>query len=193
MNWDYHLLKVINDMANNESILGKLLVGAANWGDYFFFFSLLLMLIINRKMAVYSIISVGVTVIVSRGISLFYFRDRPFVVHDINLLLPHVESNSFPSDHASAAFAIAIMFLMFSKRIGIPYIGFAAIVSYSRIWVGKHYPTDVIAGALLGILISVALYRFLDKYSIYDKLAILLKNYMKKHHTRIDDAQESRM
>lgn len=193
MNWDYHLLKVINDMANNESILGKLLVGAANWGDYFFFFSLLLMLFINRKMAVYSMISVGVTVIVSRGISLFYFRDRPFVVHDINLLLPHVESNSFPSDHASAAFAIAVMFLMISKRIGMTYIGFAAVVSFSRIWVGKHYPTDVIAGALLGVLISIVLHRFLDKHSFYDKLLNLYKHFMNKHHTKIDDAQESGM
>lgn len=180
-------------MANNESIIGKMLVNAANWGDYFFFFSLLLMIVINRKMAVYGVISVGVTVMCSRGISLFYFRERPFVAHDINLLLPHVESNSFPSDHASAAFAIAIMLFMFSKRIGLTYIGFAAVVSFSRIWVGKHYPTDVIAGALLGIAISIFIYRFLRKYPIYDRLVILLKDFMKKRQTNIDDAQESGM
>lgn len=193
MDWDYQLFKSINDVANNESILGNVLVSAANWGDYFFFFSLILMLVIDRKMAVYGFIAVGATVMCSRGISLLYFRDRPFAVHDVNLLLPHIESNSFPSDHAAAAFAIAIMFYLFSKRIGFTYIGFAALVSFSRIWTGKHYPTDVIAGILLGVVLSVSLYRLLQKYPIYNCLVILLKNLIKKDQKNIDDAPKSQM
>jgi undecaprenyl-diphosphatase len=193
LNWDYQLFKVINDVANNESVIGKLLVNAANWGDYFFFFSLVFMLFINRKMAVYGFIAVGVTVMCSRGISLFYLRDRPFAVHDVNLLLPHIESNSFPSDHASAAFAIAIIFYLFSRKMGFPYIGFAALVSFSRIWTGKHYPTDVLAGMLLGIILSIFIYRLLQKYDSYNSVINLLKGFAGKSQTSIEDAPKSQI
>ncbi|MCR2803973.1 phosphatase PAP2 family protein [Paenibacillus soyae] len=193
MEWDYLLFKAINDAANNESVLGKLLVHAADWGDYFFFFSLLLMVLVNRKMAIYGMIAVGVTVMISRGMSVFYYRDRPFAVHDVNMLLPHIESNSFPSDHAAAAFAIAIMFYLLSRRIGIPFIGFAAVVAYSRIWVGKHYPTDVLAGALLGLAISIALYRLLEKFLVYERCGSLLNQLAKKRGVKSDNAGDMKM
>lgn len=187
LDWDYQLFKVINDVANNDSIIGKLLVNAANWGDYFFFFSLVFMLFIHRKMAIYGYVAVGITVMCTRGISLFYFRDRPFAVHDVNLLLPHIESNSFPSDHAAAAFAIAIMFYLFSKQIGLTYIGFAALVSFSRIWTGKHYPTDVLAGMLMGIIIAIIVYRLLEKYDIYNRIVTLLKGFIGKSQPGVED------
>ncbi|MEK3883667.1 phosphatase PAP2 family protein [Paenibacillus sp. PL2-23] len=188
-NWDYQLFRAINDAANNESVLGKLLVGAANWGDYFFFFSLLLMFLVHRKAAIFGAITVGLTVVCSRVISLFYYRERPFVTYeDVNQLLPHIHSNSFPSDHAAAAFAIAMMFVLFSKRIGIPFLGFAALVSYSRIWVGKHYPLDVIAGALLGIIISVVIYRRLHRSPMYDRV---LGYFSKKSPAEIEEVRET--
>ncbi|TYP69156.1 phosphatase PAP2 family protein [Paenibacillus methanolicus] len=180
MDWDYRLFKWINDGANNESVIGKVLVYAADLGDYFFFFSLVFMFLVHRKMAFYGVIAVGVTVLCSRGIAHFYYRDRPFVTHDVNLLLPHIESNSFPSDHASAAFAIAMMFCLFSRKIGLPYLGFAAIVSFSRIWTGKHYPTDVLAGMFLGIVLSIALYLLLNRYAVYNSSVHLLKRFTKK-------------
>ncbi|MHA6484963.1 phosphatase PAP2 family protein [Paenibacillus sp. strain BS8-2] len=193
MNWDYQLFKLINDAANNDSIIGKFMVLAANWGDYFFFFSLLLMLMFHRKMAIYGMISVGVTVLCSRWISLIYHRDRPFVIYEVNQLLPHVESNSFPSDHASAAFAIAMIFILFSKRIGWTYIGFAAIVSYSRIWVGKHYPLDVLAGTGLGIVIAVIVYRLLETYSVYDAVRSWCSRLLNSKKPQIDESHEAGM
>jgi undecaprenyl-diphosphatase len=185
LEWDYRLFRKINDAADDEGVLGNLFVSAADQGDYFFGLSLVLMLFIRLKMALYALMAVGTTVMFSRGIAQFYFRERPFVAHDVNLLLPHMDSNSFPSDHAAAAFAIAMMFFLFSRRIGWVFIGCAAIVSFSRIWVGKHYPTDVIAGTLIGIVLSVVVHRIMEKYRIYNRLAILFNRLIQRK--RVDD------
>ena len=57
---------------------------------------------------------------------------------------------SFPSDHAAVAFAIAFGVLAFSRRIGILFLVAATLIGLSRIALGLHYPSDVIAGVLVG-------------------------------------------
>jgi len=57
---------------------------------------------------------------------------------------------SFPSDHAAAAFAIAFAVLAFSRRAGIAFLVAAALIALSRVALGMHYPSDVLAGALVG-------------------------------------------
>ena len=57
---------------------------------------------------------------------------------------------SFPSDHAAVAFAIAFGVLAFSRRAGILFLAAATLISLSRIALGLHYPSDVLAGALVG-------------------------------------------
>ncbi len=57
---------------------------------------------------------------------------------------------SFPSDHAAVAFAIAFGVFAFSRRVGILFLAAATLISLSRIALGLHYPSDVLAGALVG-------------------------------------------
>lgn len=64
------------------------------------------------------------------------------------------ESFSLPSTHASNMFAIASLFSYNSKRLAIPCFVVAALVGYSRIYVGAHYPTDVLAGVAWGMLVG---------------------------------------
>ncbi|MGN0468937.1 MAG: phosphatase PAP2 family protein [Acutalibacteraceae bacterium] len=73
-------------------------------------------------------------------------------------------SYSFPSGHTSSAFAAAVAVLWYNRKIGIPTTIFAFIMGFSRIYVEVHYPTDVIAGILVGIvyaLIGVLITKFL--------------------------------
>ena len=79
-------------------------------------------------------------------------------------------SYSFPSGHTSSAFAAAIALLCHDRKLGIPTTIFAAIMGFSRIYVEVHYCTDVIGGAivgiiyaLLGVLIAKILYPYVDK------------------------------
>ena len=66
------------------------------------------------------------------------------------LFTPPSHDASFPSDHATAAFAIAVAVFCFHRRIGAVFLVAAAAIAVSRVLLGMHYPTDVLAGALTG-------------------------------------------
>jgi len=69
-------------------------------------------------------------------------------VHPVSLALP--TDHSFPSGHAAGSFAFAVFILAKSRRAGIVLIGVATAIALSRVALGVHYPSDVVAGALLG-------------------------------------------
>jgi undecaprenyl-diphosphatase len=78
-------------------------------------------------------------------------RIRPcFVVEGVRLLIRQSRSFSFPSSHASNMAAMAVLFSVKYPRYKIAFIALAALVAYSRIYVGVHYPADILGGALLG-------------------------------------------
>lgn len=87
-------------------------------------------------------------------------RPRPFA--EIEALIPLIAKPtdfSFPSGHTTASFAVALVMLrMLPKKIGIPAVVLAALVAFSRLYLGVHYPTDVLAGfvvALVGSSLAV--------------------------------------
>lgn len=91
-------------------------------------------------------------------------RPRPFA--EIEALIPLIAKPtdfSFPSGHTTASFAVAlVMFRMLPKKIGIPAVVLAALVAFSRLYLGVHYPTDVLAGfvvALMGSTVAVWIVR----------------------------------
>jgi undecaprenyl-diphosphatase len=89
---------------------------------------------------------------VAQVITHLWERPRPFVAHpDVaHLFVPHSLDPSFPSDHATAAFAIAVSIFLRNRLIGAVAIAMAAVLAVARVAVGVHYPGDVLAGAALG-------------------------------------------
>ena len=85
-------------------------------------------------------------------------RIRPFDVYKVSLLIKAPTDFSFPSGHTSAAFAAALTFMHFNKKIGIYFVILAVLIGISRLYLFVHYPTDVIAGGIIGILISDFVY-----------------------------------
>ena len=87
-------------------------------------------------------------------------RPRPFVRYpEPKVLVPRPHDASFPSGHAATSFAAATILSFAFPKAAPAFLILAAAVAYSRVYVGVHYPLDVIAGAALGAAVAIALLR----------------------------------
>lgn len=93
---------------------------------------------------------------VSFGIKDLFHRVRPFAAHPQIQPLYHVHSSSFPAGHAATAFAGATLLSYLAPRASPAFVLLAVAIAYSRVYVGVHYPSDVLAGAGIGIVVGVA-------------------------------------
>lgn len=88
-------------------------------------------------------------------IHLLYWHPRPFVNHHVHQLIPHsATESSFVSDHALLVFSISFILLQRMPKWGYITFLFAILTGFSRIYVGVHYPADVIGAALLAAIIG---------------------------------------
>ena len=96
-------------------------------------------------------------------------RPRPFVdlvtVHPLISSLSWENMQSFPSGHTIFLFALATTLYGFNKKIGTGAFVISAIIGISRIYVGVHWPSDILGGAILGILTGFFVFHFYKKYS----------------------------
>jgi undecaprenyl-diphosphatase len=104
---------------------------------------------------------VGVVVADAISTHLFKYalsRTRPCIgLADVRLLVGCTNSPSFPSNHAVNASVLATLAVLHMPRLWLPPIALALLVGYSRVYVGVHYPLDVLAGSLLGITVALVL------------------------------------
>jgi undecaprenyl-diphosphatase len=105
---------------------------------------------------------VGAAILLSESISgalkLWVERDRPPLSRPVpEPLLEAPSTFSFPSGHATVAFACATVLSLAVPRLRWPLYALAALIAFSRVYVGVHYPGDVLAGAVLGVAIAIAL------------------------------------
>lgn len=89
-------------------------------------------------------------------------RTRPFDMYDIELLIGAPGNASFPSAHAGNAFTMAAAVYLYRHREGIILGIWAAFVCFSRLYLFVHFPTDVIAGAFVAVVATLAAYVVLD-------------------------------
>ncbi|MCL4361910.1 phosphatase PAP2 family protein, partial [Candidatus Parvarchaeota archaeon] len=124
-------------------------------------------------------------IIIGLSLKAVYYRPRPFLNPLLSsvdhVLVPKDLDSSFPSGHALiVAGGAAVAFLFLRKRYSIPLVIEAALVSYSRVYVGVHYPTDVIAGVVLGVAIAFIIYSILINNKYFNKLYEIVDTIYKK-------------
>ena len=90
-------------------------------------------------------------------------RPRPYTLYpDITLYVPRLNSYSFPSGHAASSFAAAVTLFQFYKKSGIAAITLATLIAFSRVYLFMHWPSDVLAGALLGTVVALCTVKLLQ-------------------------------
>jgi membrane-associated phospholipid phosphatase len=111
-----------------------------------------------------ALISLGVNHFVSQAVA----RRRPCHVPTLHVhsLLACASDYSFPSDHAVIAGALAMGLLLFDVRWGILATLLALLLAFSRVYVGVHYPGDVVAGLLMGAAIAIVIFFVLRRPSL---------------------------
>jgi undecaprenyl-diphosphatase len=95
----------------------------------------------------------------SQGLERLSHEVRPFQSHAVHQLIAHAPGGSMPSDHATAAFAVAFGALLFlDRRAGLALTAAAVLIGVARVWTGLHYPGDILAAAAIAGLSAFSVY-----------------------------------
>ncbi|MCE5219982.1 MAG: phosphatase PAP2 family protein [Clostridium sp.] len=186
MNINTMIFNAINGLANHNIVLDKLMIVFSNYVPDIFMATLAVTYIIglvtmNEKMRVITVDTFMITILnllLSFVIGAFWYVPRPFVNNKVNLLMPHTIDASFPSDHAIGTMSIAVGVNKWNKVYGRLLIMLSIIVGISRVFVGHHYPSDVIGGYAIVFVTSFLYDRFLKNIvqTTYFKIEGLLAN-----------------
>lgn len=159
--WDITLFRLINGQGHNY-FLDWFMPFMTNLNNFTFVLVAMGFWILwrERKAGVVFLVFIGLTLAITDPFSSRLLKDwlgrvRPcHVLEEVRLLTDCNTSYSFPSSHAVNIFAAAFFFSQPLKKLSPLFFGIAGIVGYSRIYIGIHYPLDVIGGAAIGLLIA---------------------------------------
>ncbi|PIR67038.1 MAG: phosphatase PAP2 family protein [Parcubacteria group bacterium CG10_big_fil_rev_8_21_14_0_10_36_14] len=158
---DIQILKFLNNFAGQNLYLDAIFIFFAVYFPIVFALSHFLFFIKNKKIALLLWIWILAVfgLLIKEVISLFYFRVRPFeVVDGINKLIDKSAGDaSFPSGHTLVAFVLAFSVFWLDKKWGIVFILSALFIAFARIFVGVHYPTDILGGMVIAFALSFVL------------------------------------
>lgn len=175
------LFKTINAPDNASEFTISLAIFMAN--DLFYIVILFFLLawlkgdFYTKKNIVKAVVFTFIAFLLSQIISTYFYYPRPFVMDIGRTIIEHSPNGSFPSDHMLFFSTIAFSYL-FSKQknIGYIFLGLAFLVAWSRIYVGVHYPLDMIGALSISLLLNVIGIYLWKRYSDFI-VGMILKVY----------------
>lgn len=159
-NIDSKILFFINkNMSSN--ILNDIMIFITNLGDNGFIWLLITAILLIRKKTRSTGIRIAIALILSvlAGnliLKNLFERSRPFFIFPhINILIEEPSGFSFPSAHSMSSFAAATVIFLSNKKFGILALILALLIAFSRLYLFVHFPSDVIIGSTIGILLGI--------------------------------------
>lgn len=158
---DYELFQSINGLAGRSQLLDRIMIATAVYSPVVYALALAaLWLTWQHRNQVCALVA-GVSAVAALGLGQLVGaalpRERPYLTHHVTQLISHSPDTSFPSDHATLAFAVAVAVYRYNRRAGIALLFFGALLAFARVFVGAHYPGDVVGGAALGAVTSAVI------------------------------------
>lgn len=163
MDINIHYFRLINDLGKQFPALNPAFYVIAEYMVYVLALSALLYWFTrtneNRMMVVCATSTFVLAELFGKVAGLLHFNQQPFAeLPNVNQLVEKAVNNSFPSDHTILFFSFCMSYWLFKKKGGFLWMLLAVCVGISRIWVGVHYPADVIVGALISIGSALTVY-----------------------------------
>jgi undecaprenyl-diphosphatase len=155
---NYHLFELINQRAGRSDGVDDVMEFAATWLIYAVFaVAAGLVAVAAYRRKVRPVLEIGAVLVLAFaaaiGLEHLSRELRPFQSHQVHQLIAHDGGVSLPSDHATAAFAIAVAVGVFlHRRWGLVLTVAAVVIGLSRVWVGVHYPGDILAAVVIAAL-----------------------------------------
>jgi undecaprenyl-diphosphatase len=113
----------------------------------------------QREAAVRALLAAVVALTISKLIGLMWFHPRPFMAGIGQSFLQHAPDSSFPSDHATSMFSVALALMLGQlrevRRFGLALLALGVIVAWARVYLGVHWPLDMIAAFVVSALAAI--------------------------------------
>lgn len=160
---NYTVFQWINNFAGSSKLLDTLMIAITNSAAYVAILFMLILWFNNGKKenairkqytVLYTTLSVSIALLVNVLIHAVYYHPRPFITHHVNQLVPHAADSSFVSDHSVLVFSIAFVFILRGEKLKYIALIWAILVGASRMYVGVHYPLDILGAAFLTFITS---------------------------------------
>ena len=169
MGWEERFLLFLQESVRNP-ILDRVMQFVTSLGDAGFLAIIVCIVLLcirkyRRAGAAASLSLILDFIVVNLVLKNLVARTRPYdMLEELLLITKRPSDLSFPSGHAGACFAVAsVLFLCLPRRFGIPAMVVAVLISFSRLYVGAHYPTDVLGGMVIGCITGWIAYGLLLK------------------------------